>query len=640
MQTLPVKAITLGFPPSTASLVQANLLVGSFYLLFVALISQAFSGVAPVWPSAAVAMFAAIMGGWRWLPGIAIASWIGNALFMAMPSVWSLWISLGNVLGPWIAILILRRAIPDVSSALESGRGVIWFGVCVAVSAAISAGFGATAAVVNATSKLSFNDAFFTWFVCDLNSVLMLTPAFVHWWKDSRAPFKWPHGALDLWLASTTLIIMTALLFFMPANSTAPMMRAGTFLILLPLLWVALRFPQRSTFTLLSIFFVLSLIGTGMGQGAMTQIHEPYTRLQILFITVGMVTLLVSAMSFERRRVLETLNISYAELEERVVERTQQLRDNLINLEMLLDNVPVPMVITRPDQSLVIYANLAAADYFGLSIAHMVDSSSVSYFHRPEDFKALEKILEKEGSLSSHEVALRHRDGHTLWALLSAVPSRYNDIPVMMLAFQDISPVKQREIQLEHLVSTDALTGLATRRHFMQRGTEMLLTAARNKQTLALFILDLDHFKIINDTYGHPAGDVVLRRVAETCRSSLRPGDLCGRLGGEEFGVILINVNQEAAHRGAERLRRLIGQLFIQLDGDHHVNPSASIGGVLLLPSDMAATSSPNLEEAIIAADKTLYRAKNTGRNRVVFAPPIVFKHTSPPPATTTEEKI
>jgi len=304
----------------------------------------------------------------------------------------------------------------------------------------------------------------------------------------------------------------------------------------------------------------------------------------------------------------------------------------------LLDNVPVPMVITRPDQSVVIYANLAAADYSGFSIARMVGSNSLMYFHRPEDFQALEQKLQEEGSLSSHEVALRHRDGHTLWALISAVPSRYNDIPVMMFAFQDISPAKQRELDLEQLVSIDTLTHVASRRHFMQRGTEVLLTAERSGYTLALFILDLDHFKKINDTYGHPAGDLVLRRVAEAFRASLRPGDLCGRLGGEEFGVILINTDYEAAYNSAERLRQVINELHIHLDGGGYINPSVSIGAVLLLPSGVTQTSSPNLDEAIVAADQALYQAKNSGRNRAVFAPAMTFKHSTTLPFAAAEQ--
>ena len=639
MQTLPFHSISSSRPSSTAmpSVVQANLLVGLFYLLFIALVSLAFPGIAPISPSSAVAMFAILIGGWRWLPGIAIASWLGHDLFMGWSSAWALWITLGNIIGPLISAFILRRFIPDINLVLESGRGVTLFGALAFLSSVSSASFGSLATISSLRPDLTYDEVFFSWVVSDLTAILMLTPAFLLWWRDSRTPCQLLRGDHEMWLAATTLIAMTLVLFFSTAKDISSLLRPAIFLTLLPLVWVALRFPQRSTFTLLAAVFFLSITGTWMEKGVITELAQPYTRLQIILISMSMVTLLVSAMSVERRRVLDALGQSYATLEDRVHERTQQLRDNMRYLEMLLDNIPVPMVITRPDQSVVIYANLAAADYSGFSLSRMIGSSSMTYFQCFEDFKALERKLEKEGSLNSHEVVLRHRDGHTLWALLSAVPSRYNDIPVLMFAIQDITPAKQRELDLEQLVSTDALTHVATRRHFMQRGNEVLRSAERNGHKLSLLILDLDHFKSINDTYGHPAGDQVLRSVAEAFRSSLRPGDLCGRLGGEEFGILLSNTDHDAAHSSAERLRSVVNALSIPVESGKHITPTVSIGGILLLPSNMGQLSSPSLDEAISIADQALYRAKNTGRNRVVFSPPLVFRTTSRSFATSTE---
>ncbi len=637
LPSLPLNSLSSpGFSPEMPGFVQANLLVGLFYLFFVTLVALAFPGVAPIYPSSAVAMFAALIGGWRWLPGIALASWLGHDIFMDWSSAWSLWITLGNVLAPAIGALILRRVFPDAGLALESGKGVTLFAGIAFLSSALSAAFGGLAIISDLRPDLAFNHAFFTWLVADLASVMMLTPALVLWWRESRQPCQLLRGDSEMWLAASTLIVMTSVLFFMPAVDASSLLRAGTFLILLPLVWVALRFPQRSTFTLMAMVFILSLYGTWMAKGVIAELALPYTRLQIILISMSMITLLVSAMSVERRRVMDALTLSYATLEQRVDERTQQLSDNLKYLEMLLDNVPVPMVITRPDKSVVIYANLAAADYSGYSLNKMIGSNSAQYFHSLEDFQSLQQKLEEEHSLNSYEVALRHRDGHTLWVLLSAVPSRYDDTPVLMFAFQDISQAKRRELDLEQLVSTDALTQVATRRHFMQRGNEIMRNAERNANKLALLILDLDHFKSINDTYGHPAGDRVLRQVAEAFCSSLRPGDLCGRLGGEEFGVILLDTDTDAALSSAERLRQVVHELHIPLEGGGSINPSVSIGGVVLLPSTMQQLSSPDTEEAISIADQALYRAKNTGRNRVVFAPPLVFHTASqtdtPPP--------
>lgn len=612
------------------------MLVGLAYALLVLLISSAFpsldsSGAAPVWPAAAIATFAALVGGWRWMPGIALASWLGNCIFMHWPSEWALLITLvitlGNVIGPMLSISLLRRFIPDITLTLETGHGTALFCILAALSSAISAGFGDLAAGITLRHDAVLNDAFLPWFVRDLTATLMLTPALLLWWRDSKTPCQLLRGNREMWLAAATLMLLTTYLFFSKSSDITSLVRSGVFIIVLPLVWVALRFPQRSTFTLMVLVLTLATLGTWMGKGVLTELAYPYTRLQIIMMTMSMVTLLVSAMSIERGRAWDALSESYATLDQRVNERTQQLTDNLKHLEMLLDGVPIPMVITRPDQSIVIYANIAAADYAGYSLNKMIGSSSAMYFHRLEDFLAIELELKQEGSLSSHEVALRHRDGHTLWALLSAVPSRYNDIPVMMFAFQDISDAKQRELNLEQLVSTDTLTGVASRHHFIQRAEEVLCQSERNGQPFALLMLDLDHFKRVNDTHGHPAGDLVLRRVSETFRLSLRPGDICGRLGGEEFAVILSNTDIDAALSNAERLRQKINALHITLASGQSVNPSVSIGGVIFTPmmSDDTNTEGPlpqpvNIESMIEQADQGLYRAKKSGRNRVVFA--------------------
>ena len=626
LQTLPHNP-SPWFRTKTARWLLANLSLGLLYLLLMALVTPAFPDRPPIWPSAAVAMLAVIIGGLRWLPGIIIATVMGHLAIMDYPMEWSLWITLGNALGLAANAFLINRFIPDINHALESGRGVALFALLTILNSAMSAGFGAFAISFSLQPETHYGAAFFSWFIADMTAILLLTPALTLWWKDLQAPCLLMHGNLEMWLAATSLIAMTAILFFLPSTDATSLLRTGIFMILLPLVWVALRFPQRSTFTLMSVVFIISVSGTLLERGVMSELASPYTRLQLILISAALITLLVSAMSVERRRIMDALNQSYATLEERINERTLQLSDNLRYLEILLDNIPIPMVITRPDQSIVIYANLAAADYGGYPLDKMIGSNSTMYFQHQENFQLLRKKLEENGSLNSHEVALRHRDGHTLWALLSAVPSRYNDMSVLIFAFQDISQAKQRELDLEQLVSTDALTRLATRRYFLQRAADLQRLADYNGQPFALLMLDLDHFKQINDTHGHPAGDKVLVSVAECFRQSLRPDDLCGRLGGEEFAVILRNTGKLSAHCGADRLRIAINNLQVTIDSGQTITPSVSIGGVIYhprSPSEGSETAPSSLqqvrmEDLIEDADQALYLAKHSGRNCVVF---------------------
>lgn len=161
-----------------------------------------------------------------------------------------------------------------------------------------------------------------------------------------------------------------------------------------------------------------------------------------------------------------------------------------------------------------------------------------------------------------------------------------------------------------YMASTDVLTGVANRRSFFERSRELLAAAKRRHSPVTALITDIDFFKKINDTYGHAAGDDALKAFADTCRSLLRPLDLVGRLGGEEFGVILPDTTLSGGQKVAERLREAVADRQI-LSGGHCFNMTVSIGVCEAPPSQ------DGIEATLAAADEALYRAKQTGRNRV-----------------------
>lgn len=158
----------------------------------------------------------------------------------------------------------------------------------------------------------------------------------------------------------------------------------------------------------------------------------------------------------------------------------------------------------------------------------------------------------------------------------------------------------------------DALTGAYNRKHFDERLLTELAHAARHRSTTALLLFDIDHFKRVNDTYGHAAGDAVLRQVAGVTLSRLRSEDVFARIGGEEFAVLLRGVSVAGAARLAERLRTSISAVPTMFEG-RTVPVTISIGCA-------ATTGAPDArsDELIRRADERLYQAKNGGRNRVV----------------------
>ncbi|MES2260042.1 MAG: GGDEF domain-containing protein [Pseudomonadota bacterium] len=176
----------------------------------------------------------------------------------------------------------------------------------------------------------------------------------------------------------------------------------------------------------------------------------------------------------------------------------------------------------------------------------------------------------------------------------------------MMLGLLSLH-VDQLLNKLERAANTDVLTGLRNRRRFNELAGSALSAGARNKQGLWLLMIDIDHFKQINDTFGHDAGDDALQRVGHTLRDTLRGGDIVARYGGEEFCILLPNTGQDAAHATAQRLLQRVAQLRVGPQNNHPV--TISVGAAAQQEDD------GGLDALLKRADRALYEAKTSGRN-------------------------
>jgi diguanylate cyclase (GGDEF)-like protein/PAS domain S-box-containing protein len=176
---------------------------------------------------------------------------------------------------------------------------------------------------------------------------------------------------------------------------------------------------------------------------------------------------------------------------------------------------------------------------------------------------------------------------------------------------RDITERKATEARLRELATTDGLTGLFNRRRFMELAEREFARSKRYQGPLAMLMMDIDHFKRVNDTHGHDVGDEVLRELASTSLKALREADILGRLGGEEFAVLLPETETSAAMDVAERLRRAVEESPMETNGGK-LAITVSIGAACM----EAATGS--VEELLKRADVALYEAKQSGRNKVV----------------------
>nr|WP_068429595.1 GGDEF domain-containing protein [Magnetospirillum sp. XM-1]CUW37765.1 conserved protein of unknown function \ len=183
------------------------------------------------------------------------------------------------------------------------------------------------------------------------------------------------------------------------------------------------------------------------------------------------------------------------------------------------------------------------------------------------------------------------------------------DMALSLGAFCDTS---RHAAELEELASRDSLTGVANRRHFEHLAGLELDHARRMGRSFALLALDIDHFKRINDTWGHAAGDEALKAFTNACRVGLREYDILGRVGGEEFAVALPNTGLDGARVIAERLRAAVAELLVHPAKGQFFDLTVSIGVAQLRETDT------NVASLLQRADQALYRAKHGGRNRVV----------------------
>ncbi len=297
-------------------------------------------------------------------------------------------------------------------------------------------------------------------------------------------------------------------------------------------------------------------------------------------------------------------------LERVVLQRASELQQSAENFRTLLAIAPVPMMLIGLEDERVRFCNQRAADLFETTVEEMVGGRAPELHHEPELRRRFRETLERERRVDAVGVEIRTRRGSSFHSLLNASTLLSGGETLVMLTLTDVTEQKRIEDQLRALATTDALTGALTRRHFFDLAALEWARSSRHRHPLCVALIDVDHFKTVNDTFGHGIGDEALRLVSETVRSKLRRHDLLGRYGGDELALLFPETPLEGAQQVSDRIRRAVAEIELR-HGDTPVRLTISAGLV-----------ERRMEEVLTAAcqraDAALYEAKDGGRDCVV----------------------
>jgi diguanylate cyclase (GGDEF)-like protein/PAS domain S-box-containing protein len=288
------------------------------------------------------------------------------------------------------------------------------------------------------------------------------------------------------------------------------------------------------------------------------------------------------------------------------------LKQREASFRLLFEDNPVPMFVLRRDTQAFLAANAAALSHYGFSRDRLLSMTlhelrAVGH----ETVGAEDDPLEAAVTTSKH----RTRDGQTIEVVVFSRQLDYEAVPAVLIAVIDVTERKAAEARIAHMAHHDALTDLPNRVLFRQRMADALAQRSRSGNLIGTLCIDLDNFKLVNDTLGHPIGDGLLQDVAARIERVIRKRDTAARLGGDEFAVLVPEMKspQELAVL-AQRLIDVISQPYV-IEG-HMVTVGSTIG-IAVAPTDGA-----DADHLLRNADLALYRAKAAGKSTFRFFEP------------------
>ncbi|MEJ7925319.1 diguanylate cyclase [Sphingobium sp. AN641] len=580
----------------TLSMFQPVITGGVYFVAAMAalLVSRFEGGLAFIWVANAFLMADLITSPtrywWKSIVACAIASTAATALF-GMGPVAAVPMAAINIVEALIVAVIYRW---KGSSSVIAGslKPLLVFVVALCGIANVIAGLGA-AAVASALTDNGFWSSWLQWYsghvlgglTCMPMLALLLQGELGRWFKDSSRRTK-----IEALILLGLFALLTWRVFY---QATYPLL----FLPMLPLVIISFRVGYLGASGAILLLAGIGGSATFGGVGPINMFDVPMgTRVQFfqLYLAVSfLISVPVAAELNGRKRLFALLRDSEA--------RYRILADHSGDVVLNLD---MRGFIRYASPSVLDHAGVQAQDLIGkhvTELVHVADHATVVLTHR--------RALDETADIHMVEFRPRRMNDESAWCemVMRAILNDSGEPSGVVSTIRDMSRHKAVQRELKAAAYVDELTGAATRRALLERLDDEIAKARTGIHT-CLALIDIDHFKAVNDQHGHGAGDQVLRAFVDQLRPGIRGSDMIGRLGGEEFAILLTKTDLAGASRMCERLRTMAEEMAVTLDDGQSVTVTFS-AGLVELDGMMDATA------VLDAADKALYEAKRSGRN-------------------------
>lgn len=277
----------------------------------------------------------------------------------------------------------------------------------------------------------------------------------------------------------------------------------------------------------------------------------------------------------------------------------------------ILDEFPVPVIIAGFGVGPILYLNDHARELLRVNVGSAVFVNTSDFYVDPGRRKEFVELVLSRGYVKEFELEFKDSLGTRFWGMVSSKRISYNGQDCLLSTVIDITIRKNLERELLYSSQYDFLTETFNRRHFVDVLASEVLRSKRYRHGLSLIMIDADNFKNVNDRYGHVVGDSVLKWLCSLVQTALRQTDLLGRIGGEEFAVMLPETGAEGATMLAERIRYSV-ESSVFTAKSISLNMTLSLGVSSLIDAD-------DSESIFKRSDDALIEAKTNGKNRVVF---------------------